>query len=190
LKQGHGLGLAASIIALTLCGNLSPALAQLQDENLLTSLPRGFVVGDTQSNGREDMAEYVPTGESVNDWSRMVTVQIFHGLANADTEAFAGKLETGWKSACPGGNAKKIKTGAENGYPFSLWVFNCALNPETNKPETMFLKAIGGGDALYSAQYAFRSLPSKDKATAALGYLVEVSACDTRRKDRPCPPGM
>lgn len=168
----------------------SPAFAALQDENLLVQLPDGFKSGYTASNGKEDMAEYVPTAETVDDWSRMVTVQIFHDAKNADPDGFAGNLAKGWTSACPGGAAQKSTAGVENGYPFALWAYSCPLNPETNKPENMFLKVTSGADALYSVQYAYRREASKELVQPAIDYLKTVVVCDTRRDDRPCPKGM
>jgi hypothetical protein len=181
---------AASIAALLVFGCLSPVLAALQDENLLIQLPGGFKSGYTASNGKEDMAEYVPAGESVDDWSRMVTVQIFHEAKNADPEGFADNLAKGWTSSCPGGTAQKSTAGVENGYPFALWVYACPLNPQTNKPENMFLKVTSGADALYSVQYAYRLELSKELIEPAIDYLKTVMVCDTRQKDRPCPKGM
>ena len=44
-----------------------PKAAALLNENLLVQLPEGFETGDTASNGKEDMAEYVPTGDPSGD---------------------------------------------------------------------------------------------------------------------------
>jgi hypothetical protein len=136
------------------------------------------------------MAEYIPSPETVDDWSRMVTVQIFYSLKNVDPDAFAGDLAKRWRSACAGGGARKVTAGKENGYPFSQWMYNWALNPQTNKPENMWLKATGGADSLYSVQYAYRREMSTDLIGPAMECLRRVSVCDTRRSDRPCPEGM
>ena len=189
-----GFSLAAGktlLIVSTLLASASSVLADaLQDENLLLSMPAGFKVGYQASNGKEDIVEYVPTGETVNDWTKMVTVQVFHDASNTDPEAFAANIADGWKSSCTGGEASKIATGAENGYPIAVWAYSCVLNPQTSKPESMWLKVTSGGDALYSVQYAYRLTPTEEIATPALDYLHTVSVCDTRRSDRPCPKGM
>jgi hypothetical protein len=109
---------------------------------------------------------------------------------NADRDAFAQNLGKKLMSACAGGGARKVAAGAENGYPFSLWMYDCALNPQTRKPETMWLKATSGADSLYSVQYAYRRALSKALIGPALDYLKRVSLCDARRADRPCPEGM
>ena len=179
------------MLALALLAGASPVIADaLQDENLLTTMPSGFKTGYSASNGKEDMMEYVPSAETVEDWTKMVTVQVFHDAKNVDPDAFAANIADGWKSSCTGGDAEKITTGVENGYPIAVWAYDCALNPETNKPESMWLKVTSGGDALYSVQYAYRAKATGDLATPALDYLHSVMVCDTRRNDRPCPKGM
>lgn len=183
-------GKAATLLVALLAG-ASPARADaLQDENLLLSAPAGFKVGYQASNGKEDMVEYVPTAETVDDWTKMVTVQVFHDTSNADPETFAARVGDAWKSSCTGGEATKLATGAENGYPIAVWAYSCTLNPETSKPESMWLKVTSGGDALYSVQYAYRLEATEELATPALDYLHTVMVCDTRRTDRPCPKGM
>ena len=105
-------------------------------------------------------------------------------------DAFAGNLGDAWAGACPGGVGRKLGSGAENGFPVTLWNYSCPLNPETQKPESMWLKVTGGTDALYSVQYAYRQAASDQLAGPALGYLKSVTVCDTRRPDRACPAGM
>jgi hypothetical protein len=169
---------------------VSGAAAALEGENLLAPMPDGFKVGYHVANDDEIMAEYVPSAETVDDWSRMVTVQVFHKLKNADPDGFAGNLAKGWREACPGGDGRNLTAGNENGYAYSLWAFECPLNPETAKPETMWLKATSGADGLYSVQYAYRSAADGALTLAAMTYLKGVSVCDKRHIERPCPAGM
>jgi hypothetical protein len=186
----HNLGptFALSLIAIALLAS-SPTAA-LENENLLTTIPSGFKVGSQDKSTRQAIAEYVPEQESVENWSRMVTVQIFYDLKSADPEAFAGKLAKQWLAACSGGGAHKATSNVENGYKFSLWIYNCPRNPQTGKPENMWMKAVSGADSLYSVQYAYRRDMSDELIAPAMEYLRRVIVCDTRRAERPCPKGM
>jgi hypothetical protein len=181
---------AAPTFALALLLITAAPAAALDGETLLASLPDGFKVGYHITDDSETMAEYVPAAESVDDWSRMVTAQVFRKPRSADPDAFAGNLAKGWRSACAGGGAHKITGGGENGYSYVLWAFECPLNPETGKPENMFLKATSGADSLYSVQYAYRSAIGEELAATAVSYLKSVSVCDKRHIERPCPAGM
>jgi hypothetical protein len=182
-----------TLIATTLAMLALPTIALgegLKDENLLIGIPQGFESGYNAARGQIETHEFVRTGETEEDWSEMVTVQIFHGAGAYWGDDFALNLADGWAGACPGGSDRKLTEGVVNGFPFVLWVYLCPLNPQTGKPENMYFKGISGSDAFYSVQYAFRSNPTADGETAALAYLIDASACDTRRPDRPCPAGM
>jgi hypothetical protein len=51
----------------------------------------------------------------------------------------------------------------------------------------MYTKIIGGNDALYSVQYAYRSPLTKEIISPTMSYLASIMVCDTRLPDRPCP---
>lgn len=181
--------LAAAILAAVL-GSATSAHAELVAKNLLTGLPDGFEVAMQDRQGQLSMMEFIPKGESTENWSAMVTVQVMHGIKDGDGEAFARNLAKLWQGGCEGSSARQLQHGEVNRYAFVLWHYVCPLNVQSGKPETMWLKAISGADALYVVQYAYRAAPSSQLEQPALTYLDKVSACDTRREDRQCPAGM
>ena len=69
-----------------------PAAAELVNENLLAGLPSGYKVGFHDKQGNLEMTEWVPAKETVNNWTEMVTVQIFFGL-KMPPEEFMRSLE-------------------------------------------------------------------------------------------------
>ena len=56
----------------------SPAFA-LENENLLVAMPPGYKVGYTKHTAKGVITEMVPAAETVENWTEMVTVQIFYG---------------------------------------------------------------------------------------------------------------
>lgn len=179
------------LVGMALAAGVAPGLGQgLQAENLLTGMPEGFELGFQASEGAMDMTEFVPVGETVNHWTRLVTVQVFKGEANAPIQLFAESLQRGWNSACVGANSARLGENVVNGYPYADWQFVCPLSPHTDKPESMWLRAISGNDAFYAVQYAYRAEPTPEHEAEALGYLEGVSVCDTRLPERACPDGM
>ena len=166
----------------------SPALAEeLSGENLLASLPPPFELGWQTQQDNLELFEYVPHGEKVEDWSRMITIQVFHGKPGADGSGVGSKMAEIWERACTNGSGAEATSGTENGYGFAVWSYDCPLNPESNKPETMFLKAMIGVDALYVVQYAYRAEADEDMVTEAITYLKTVGVCDTRVPEQACP---
>ena len=178
----------AVAITMLLAGS-GPAPA-LENENLLAPLPAGFKIGHQTRKGQAIMSEFIPAAETVENWSRMVTVQIFLGRADLEPGAFASRLAEAWKTACPGGKAKQQTQGVDGAYPTSLWLYVCPRLAATGKPETMWLKAIRGRDSFYAVQYAARGGDGPELAADAISYLRSVKACDTRWRDAACPKGM
>jgi hypothetical protein len=182
------LAYAAAVAAASLA--CAPAHAELQDENLLVLVPHGFKAGWQGANGPLTTTEYVAADETVENWSLMITQQIFHGRANTPPDGLPTFMLAGWTAGCPGGAGRKLSEAGENGYPSAIWVFTCPRNPQTGKPENAWIKVISGADSLYSVQYAVRREATDETTRAALAYLQRVTACDTRRADRACPKGM
>ncbi len=165
---------------------LRAANADLVNENLLVQIPPGYAVGYRVERGAMLMNEMVPEGQTVNNWSEMVTVQIFHGLKSSP-EKFRDTLQQRWIAACPGGSGADVTNGTENGYPVQVWLLDCPKNPGTGQPEITWFKAIAGNDSFYLVQKAFKFKPSKEQIDRWMAYLKSIAVCDTRIPGRGCP---
>ena len=71
-----------------------PAAAQFVNENLLVQPPPGYRTDFQTTKGNMQMVEWVPASETVDNWTEMVTVQIFHGLKTTP-EQFKANIEEG-----------------------------------------------------------------------------------------------
>lgn len=159
----------------------------VENENLLTTIPSGFKVDFSDKQNNFVITEMVQEGESVNDWSRMITVEIFLGQKNTTPQQYEETLTEQWFNACENSATYPVADGAENGYNFVLWQLYCPLNAATQKVEYTFLKAIQGNDSFYLVQVAFRHEPSDDEITQWMGYLKEIQVCDSRIAEQACP---
>ncbi|MDO9413008.1 MAG: hypothetical protein Q7T81_10590 [Pseudolabrys sp.] len=176
--------LLALAISATLC---SAASAQLVNENLLVTIPEGYKVGFNAKQPKMIMQEMVPQAETVEAWTEMVTVQVFLGMKGVTPAHYASNMQEIWAKSCPNAKSLPVANGAENGYPFLLWVSSCPRNTTTGKPEITWFKAMQGQDSFYLVQKAFKFEPSKAQIETWTTYLKKVSVCDSRRADRPCP---
>jgi hypothetical protein len=163
----------------------SAGLAELQDENILAGLPAGFKIDFQQRNKTMLISEMVPVKQSVKSWTEMVTVQVFYGL-KVTPDQFKAGIEKELATACPRAESHPVAQGPENGYPSMVWLQNCPINKATGKPEITWFKAIQGNDSFYIVQVAFKARPSKQQITQWMGYLKDVTVCDTRLPDRAC----
>src|SRR5271166_779850 len=60
---------------------LAAAAPEIRNEALLVDSPPGYKIGfQAQQQDRSRITEMVPTGETVESWTEMVTVQTFPGL--------------------------------------------------------------------------------------------------------------
>lgn len=159
----------------------------LENENLLVAVPPGFKIDYEAEQNNIIVNEMVAENESVNDWTTLVTVQIFQGEKNIAPGQFQENLTQSWFGVCPNSESHPVADGAENGYNFVLWMLYCPLNPSTQKVEYAYIKAIQGNDSFYDVQVAFRYDPSEEDITYWMNYLREVVVCDTRIADQACP---
>jgi hypothetical protein len=169
------------------CLAASGAYAQLANESLIAGVPKGYKIGFQNKTERRLITEFVPQKETVEDWTAMVTHQVFYGGSHIAPDKFEETMIAAWKKACPNAETAHVKDGIENGYAFSFWLQRCDLNPKTGKAEVAWLKAIQGRDSFYVVQTALRSSPSKQQAIDASLYLRAVQVCDTRGSEHPCP---
>jgi hypothetical protein len=176
-----------SVIAFTglLCFG-SAAHAQLKNENLLVGMPQGFKVGFSDARNGMNMQEWVPANETVQNWTEMVTVQVFLNRKDLDPVQFLATMEKQWAGACKGSTATPVASGKTNGYASAIVTLRCPLLASSGKPETTMMKTIKGNDSFYLVQRAARSVPSEPQLALMKSYLEAVSACDSRLRAHPC----
>jgi hypothetical protein len=177
---------SAAVVLLGCASGVCFAQQLIDAENLLISPPEDFKIGYQSNRDNRLMTEYVPAAETVEDWTQMLTVQIFRGAA-VDPASFLGGVGKRYMDACAGTTAKGIYTGTINGYVVSMLLLKCPMNPGSGKPETTAFRVIKGSDALYSVQRAWRSVPTDRELDEAMHALGKVTVCDTRAAEHPCP---
>ncbi len=164
-----------------------PAHAQLKNENLLVGMPQGFKLGFKESKNGMNMQEFVPEAETVQNWTEMVSVQVFLGRKDLQPASFLGALQQQWAGSCKGSSATPVATGKANGYDAASILLRCPTVTSTGKPETAMIRAIKGNDSFYVVQRAVRSIPSADRLETMKKYIESVSVCDSRLPPRACP---
>lgn len=175
-----------NVIACYLCIFPLSLCADLINENLLVSVPENFKVDFEKKEKNMTMMEMVLLDQSVQNWTQMVTVQVFFNLA-ISLEDFQKRLNKLWTASCSESESIPIGEGTENGYSFMIWLQACPLNKTTNKPELTWFKTIRGNDSLYVVQKAFKYSPKDEEVVSLMRYLKAVKVCDSRLPERACP---
>ncbi len=175
------------IILIFLWGSFSTLSAESTNEMLLQNLPQGYQIGYQKRHGKIMMIEMVPKGETVEEWSQMVTATIAYGGIGEDIEDYYEKVSGLWKSACAGSDAMLLKEGEDNGYDYAMWALECQKNRSTNRSEMAIFKAIEGKDSFYIVQKAWRGFaPKKEDIAVWMAYLEGVRVCNNQDDDHPC----
>lgn len=181
---------ACLILATLVLAFAAPAAQALENEVLLVTVPKGYKIGFEKKAGNQIMTEMVPQAETVENWTEMVTVQIFLNLRDVTPAQYRARIEKLWADACAGSEFSKVKDGVEYGYPTLTWLQTCPHNAQTGKPELTWMKALQGRDSFYLVQKAYKFEPSAGQRKEWGGFLDSVRICDTRLPERPCRMGQ
>lgn len=154
-------------------------------ERLLVQAPAGYVIAHQEQSPRSRIVEFVPKGQTVDNWTDMVTVQVFP-REKASSQEFAAYMRTAWQKTCGPFSVYGQSAIPINGYPSDRWMARCGLNPKTRQPESAAIVSIRGADALYVVQVAIKANPEPGWTTRTKTYLDMVSVCDDRTPEHPC----
>ena len=70
------------------------------DEQLLFMLPDNWSESYTDRTENLSTSEYVPTGQNVDDWEEMISVQVLLESPNTDPDKMLSKVATHLKKEC------------------------------------------------------------------------------------------
>lgn len=158
-------------ILLVIAASATPAAA----ERLEQASPAGFVSAFRNAANGSSVEEWVPRGETVQRWTRMITVQRFAGVAERASAAdYVQTVAEGLPDSCPGAQVGAIGRLVISGQPAARVRVDCPRNPSTSLPETFFLLAIAGQSDMHVAQVAFRRVPTRADVDFARQQLESV----------------
>ena len=135
-------------------------------------LPAGFVQANNRNNGTNVLIEYVPRGETLANWTRLVTIQAYRGLgASLRTTADIARSAF-YPAACR--NGPIYRDGGEQafapGIKRSIVVNGCAALPPGAYPEALpgageqdFIMVFRDAQSIYTLNYAVRGAPFSGK---------------------------
>jgi hypothetical protein len=165
---------------------ISPIFSQL----VTFSVPREFKTVFENTNGSRYIRESVLEGETVDEWSQMITVTGLKGLAadrSVTAQLFATQIGFGFKHACPETFSEKVLGAAKvSGQDAFLAVVACGtvLTSLMKHSESALLIVIKGSADYNTVQWAERGPASAqpiaidtDKWTGRLSALSPIKVC-------------
>ena len=101
------------------------ALKRYGGEVLVAAHPQNFELAFQDRKGEMEMTEYIPIGQTLEQWTEMITVIIFHGLTGKAPGEFQAHMDRSGQAACPGQENVRLFEGEERGYRVTLSLDMC-----------------------------------------------------------------
>jgi hypothetical protein len=166
----------------------------LQDENLLVSVPADWERVTGGRKGNMSISEYVPKGETVDNWTQMITVQILHEAGHVAPKKFVDEMGKGVKEQTRKGmgTIETLDMAEYSEYPSFAVMWAMGELKATGKGEITLIRAFQGKDALYIVQKAWRrpafdpskELPVSDQELKdGMLFLMKANVVDARKTD-------
>lgn len=161
------------LIAVAALAALTPATAQQRVPNRQVALPPlpGFVPGYSQRAGRQSIVELVPRGQTVQRYTKMVTLNTFPVAPGMTANQTLVNFANRYQAACPRTTAAVMNLGGGN----QGVRLDCPRNPKTGKRETVFARAVAMSPEMAIVQYMTTYLAMPGEAAFARDFLGRVS---------------
>ncbi len=185
------------LAAVTCCAMLaSSAQAQTAGgEQLYLAAPQGWKVGFHDLKGNVEVTELLPPGQTLKDWSAMLTVQLISGGQINDTQEILKEQIDRIQNACEDIGAGPLSVANENGYETAMRAIACAKSKQWGDGELSLYKVLRGNQRVYIVSRSWRGpafdkqkLPVPTETTNEwLAFMKQVVLCDSRDPHHPCP---
>lgn len=145
--------------------------AQVPDRQVLLPPAPGFVPGYSAKQGRQTIVEFVPKGETVKRFTRMITLQTVPAPRGmTDAQFLAGFAKT-YIARCP--RAKAIVVPFSNRQAGVR--IDCPRHPATGQAETVFARAIAIAPEMAIVHYTSKAFVLPKEAGWARDFLGRVT---------------
>ena len=162
-------------------GAAPPATART--EMLGIDAPDSFTVGDRARADGVEIIELVEAPETVQNWTRLVTLLLFRGAAErTDLDAFWARWRQSLAANCRGMRDSFVR-GTVDGRLALRATLSCPQHPVTGKPENLEAIVVEGEANLMMVQVAFRH-PLRPEDRALIEHVAaSLKICDERSFD-------
>lgn len=144
-----------------------------------------FVLGFA-GQGSAPIREYVPRGETVDRWTRMVTILPLGWKPGMGPRRYAMVWAQSMQRACPGATVGEMRDTPLAGHESVTVRIDCPRNPQTGLAEMVVGRYVTGGEELHNIQAAIRG-PATPQGIAWAEKLVGgATLCATGDAKGPC----
>lgn len=139
--------------------------------------------------------DYVPKGESKDDWTAKLSFESYKSLLKSDPLLVIKSQIDYDKKHCDFVKDFSLFAGEENKYDTAMKLITCGKKKSTGKGQVSLFKAIKGDQYFYVIKLV-RVLPPFEAGKAKFSkrdmaewshYFGKIKVCDPGSKDHPCP---
>lgn len=165
----------------------SPVAAQQgAGERIASPALPGFVIGYNAANAQQSIIEEVPSGETVQAWTRMITTQRFVGLARRATVAqYAQNVMNAVPQSCPGARVSPPANLNVSGRPAISFQLDCPRSAG-GRPESFIMLAIAGVNDIHVKQIAWRGGTTPAALAWGRQFLAATTLCAAADRTQAC----
>lgn len=166
------------LLAMTSCvlAWVDPAAAFAQSRLVSPPLD-GYVVAYEATAGKQSIREEIPEGETLLNWTSMVTTQRFEGTNQSALQLVQAMRESIVRS-CSDVSMSEPAELEHQGFEAASYSATCRRPASQGGPETFYLMAVRTSDALLVKQVAFRSDATRENVSWAVTVLRSAIVCD------------
>jgi hypothetical protein len=141
---------------------------------VLSKIPDGYWIAYAATLDTSSILELVPKGETIGEWTEMVTAQVFSNKNELTLLEVRDGMEKMWRDTFPGSSSEFIEQGFEHNHPVMIWSQLAPLNLKTGKPEMTWFKASIRDGKIAIIHKAFKFSPSVEQIAYWLAFLRDV----------------
>ncbi|MSO73374.1 MAG: hypothetical protein EXQ84_07210 [Rhodospirillaceae bacterium] len=147
-----------------------------------------------ERHGEQDLVEYIPEGETADQWQSKITVETYRNL-NLPLDTLQRRAVAQSHDSCDGVVEGKFQSGVNNGFASAFWTLGCKHHKRTGFGEARYSKAVQGQGTLYVITRIWRTKAFGDAGPAVppaaikegLAFLTSTVVCQTGSAQHPCP---
>jgi hypothetical protein len=147
------------------------ASAQMPNRQVYLPPTPGFVPGYSARQGRQTLVELVPKGQTVKNFTRMITLQTAPVPRGMTEQNYIAAFAKGYIARCP--RAKAIVVPMTNRAAGVR--IDCPRHPATGQSETVFARAIAMPPEMAIVHYTSKAFVLPKEAGWAREYLGRVA---------------
>jgi len=149
--------------------------------------PSDFMMAAEVRGQSERRQEFVGPGETLQNWSRRVTVQRFGGASpTIDPLAFVRLGMEDLPRICPGATIGQVSETRISGRPAARVQAHCPRAPFGGGPESFVMLAFSGDSYMHAVSIAFRPSARDHDLAWAWEHLSNVTLCKDRETAGAC----